>query len=105
MRISDSYLNSPAPVASKVKSSRLPLEGGRSLDGGGVAPLQDPQGSETKQRRVWLTEQSQESDYQRRQFEESLSHNSLRALQAFEANAPSIEQRLGVEIVGVDTFV
>lgn len=30
--------------------------------------------------------------------------NTQRALQAFQENSPSLEERLGVELVGVDTF-
>ena len=36
--------------------------------------------------------------------DDSLSRNAQRALQAFADSAPSVEERLGVEIVGVDTF-
>jgi hypothetical protein len=44
------------------------------------------------------------SEGQAQQSRQNLPLNTQRALQAFQQNSPSIEEQLGVELAGIDTF-
>jgi hypothetical protein len=54
--------------------------------------------------RIDLRRISEAQTQQSRQNSQNLSLNTQRALQAFQQNSPSIEEQLGVELAGIDTF-
>ena len=64
----------------------------------------EPSNNDNNLRRIDVTERTRESNFQRREEQQDLSFRSQLALQTFQDNRPSIEQQLGVEIVGVDIF-
>lgn len=56
-------------------------------------------------RKVALARESERNDFRSRQAdEESLPLRTRQALQTFRDNAPSAEERLGIELAGIDTF-
>lgn len=64
----------------------------------------EPSNNDNNLRRIDVAERTRESNFQRREEQQDLSFRSQLALQTFQDNRPSIEQQLGVEIVGIDTF-
>ncbi len=62
----------------------------------------EPEGAEPE--RVEASREVDRVDFQARDEQSDLPFHSQQALQAFQENTPSVEQRLGVELVGVDTY-
>ncbi len=65
-------------------------------------PFEQPQ-REVTRIRARATSEAQRAD-QRASFSESLSTQQRTALQAYQNNGPTIEERLGVELAGIDIY-
>lgn len=56
------------------------------------------------QQRVVSSNRDEDTRFTARAEQEGLNFSTQRALQAFADNTPSPEQRLGIELAGIDTF-
>ena len=77
-----------------------------------------PQQQQTNQADVPPTISESDSELQRRQelaraiaasrsandIDQSLPRSSQQAIRAFESNKPTVEQQLGIELIGIDTY-
>ncbi len=61
-------------------------------------------GQDFIQQRVEAASQSSSTGSRRQLEDDNLPLRTQRALQAFADNTPSAQQRLGIELVGIDTF-
>jgi hypothetical protein len=59
---------------------------------------------EAAQRQVERIQTLQAAESSRRSGEQALPFKSQQAMQTFRDNAPSVQERFGVELVGIDTF-
>ena len=98
-------INLPQPVQQRPERQQQDLqrEQGREVNQPPTR-VTERSDSDNNIRRIDVAERTRETNFQRREAEQDLSFRSQQALQTFQENSPSIEQQLGVEIVGVDTF-
>ncbi|MFA7552963.1 MAG: hypothetical protein WCY88_01845 [Spongiibacteraceae bacterium] len=59
---------------------------------------------EILQQRLESSARANAVNSKQRAEDDNLSRNTRRALDAFAQNTPSLEQQLGIELVGVDTY-
>lgn len=98
-------INLPQPIQQRPERQQQDLQRdqGRELNQS-PARVTEPSNNDNNLRRIEVSERTRETNFQRREEQQDLSFRSQLALQTFQDNRPSIEQQLGVEIVGIDTF-
>ncbi len=107
--------NYPVPVPSapqrgqpeRIVRESAPGEQEQSSNGAGArnAALAENDGSQARSRqRLVSAEEAARLDTRPQSENENLSFNARKALRTFADNTPTPEQRLGIELVGVDTF-
>lgn len=98
-------INLPQPIQQRPERQQQDLQRdqGRELNQS-PARVTEPSNDDNNLRRIEVSERTRETNFQRREEQQDLSFRSQLALQTFQDNRPSIEQQLGVEIVGIDTF-
>lgn len=98
-------INLPQPVQQRPEREQQDLrrEQSRELNQPPTR-VTEPTSNDNNLRRIDIAERVRESNFQRNEVRQDLPFRSQQALQTFQQNRPTIEQQLGVEIVGVDIF-
>lgn len=109
MRISSSTVSNVQALQSQARNERVLQEGARNQarqeSEPSVERLGDKERANAFQRRVEFSRSASQSSLSpSREAQDSLPLRNQRAIQAFESNRPTIEQTLGIEIAGIDTY-